>query len=125
MNKYRERQRQYRWSNNTYNKLLEIKPILGEWKQSFRKSQKEEVVLSRLRIGHVRITHSCLLEEEKPMCYPCQTAYTIKHVFIECIGLASTREHFTTQVVWKNNFLKNKVDAIKSFLKAMGLHEKI
>ena len=47
INKYIQQQRQHRWSNNKYNKLLEIKPILGEWKRNFRKSQKEEVVLSR------------------------------------------------------------------------------
>ena len=29
-----------------------LKPILGEWPSGFRISRKEEVVLSRLRIGH-------------------------------------------------------------------------
>ena len=33
------------------NKLFKIKPTLGEWPPSFRNSRKEEVVLSRLRIG--------------------------------------------------------------------------
>ena len=36
------------------NKLFKIKPTvtLGEWPPGFRKSRKEEVVLSWLRIGH-------------------------------------------------------------------------
>ena len=41
--------------------LPNSEPILGEQKQSFRKSLKEEVVLFRLHIGHTRITHSYLM----------------------------------------------------------------
>ena len=43
-------------------KLLEIKPTLIEWKQSYRKKnkRKDEVILSRLSIGHTRTTHSYL-----------------------------------------------------------------
>ena len=55
INKYILQQWQQRWSNNNYNKLPEIKPILAEWKQSFRKIRKE-VVISRLRIGHKNYT---------------------------------------------------------------------
>ena len=65
INKYIQQQRQHRWSNNKYNKLLEIKPISREWKQSFRKSQKKEVILSRLHWGHRGVTHSYLLKEEQ------------------------------------------------------------
>ena len=35
INKHIQPQRQNRWSNNKYNKFLEIKPILKEWKLSF------------------------------------------------------------------------------------------
>ena len=40
INKYILHQRQQRWNNNGNNKLLEIKPTLGEWKQSFKKKPK-------------------------------------------------------------------------------------
>ena len=43
---------QERWSSCRDNKLFQIKTTLGEWPPGFRKSRKEEVVLSRLRIGH-------------------------------------------------------------------------
>ena len=69
INKYILQHRQHHWSNNNYTKLLDIKLIQGEWKQRFRKSRKD-VVLSRLRIGHTRITHSYLLkEEEQTICH--------------------------------------------------------
>ena len=47
LNKWQER-----WSSCPDNKLFNIKPILGEWPSGFRNSHKEEVILSRLRIGH-------------------------------------------------------------------------
>ena len=38
--KYILHQRQQHWKNNENDKLLEIKPTLGEWKQSFKKKTK-------------------------------------------------------------------------------------
>ena len=49
---------QERWSSCPDNKLFKIKPTLGVWPSGFRNSRKEEVVLSRLRIGHTYFTHS-------------------------------------------------------------------
>ena len=40
INKYILQQRQQRWNNNENNKLLEIKPTLGEWKQNFKKPKR-------------------------------------------------------------------------------------
>ena len=51
--------------------------------------------------------HSYLLkEEEQPMCHPCQPAYMIKHVLIECIDLAPTRERFYSANCMKELFKK-------------------
>ena len=44
-----------KWQDN---KLFKIKPTLGEWPSGFRNYCKEEVVLSRLRIGHTYFSHS-------------------------------------------------------------------
>ena len=108
INKYVQH-RQHHWSNKKYNKLLEIKSILREWKQNFRKSQREEVISSRLHIGHTRITHSYMLKEEQyPMCHVCQTAYTIKHVLIEYIDLAPTREKY-----YKKGWMKELLNKLK------------
>ena len=43
------------------NKLLDIKPTIGEYQSVVRNFRKEEVVLARLRLGHTRVTHSYLL----------------------------------------------------------------
>ena len=86
------------WNNNISNKLFQIKPTLGEWKPAFRKSRKEQVIISRLWIGYTSLTHSFILKQgQPPQCLTCQTPYTIKHGLVECGALAIPREwHFKT-----------------------------
>ena len=47
INKYIIHQKQ-RWNNNENNKLLEIKPTLGEWKQSLKKPEKGGCIVQTL-----------------------------------------------------------------------------
>ena len=63
------------------NKLHSIKPVLSEWRPAYRMDRKEEVVPTRLRIGHSYATHSYLLKgEEQPMCMHCDALFIIKHI---------------------------------------------
>ena len=69
----------------TFNKLHEIKPVLGK-NTIYRSLRREEVVLTRLRIGHTRLTHSYLLKrEDQPFCISCNEPFTVKHFLIDCI----------------------------------------
>jgi len=78
------------WNSASFNKLHDIKPTLGEWHQGNRSVRREEVVLSRCRIGHTRLTHSYLLnKEDQPECVPCQTPLTVKHILIDCVDFAT------------------------------------
>ena len=43
INKYILHQRQF-WNNNENNNSLEIKPTLGEWKQSFKKTKRDYII---------------------------------------------------------------------------------
>ena len=52
------------WKNQESNKLLPIKQTPTPWSSSHRSSRREEVILTRLRIGHSRITHSHLLNPD-------------------------------------------------------------
>ena len=110
INKCILQQRQHCGNNNENNKFLEIKPILEEWKQSFRKDWKEEISLSRLQIGHSRIVHSYLLEEkQQPMCYACQTKYTVKHILIKCTNLNHIRKTFYSANNMKELFQNTEI----------------
>ena len=65
------------------------------WPPGFRRSRKEEVVLSRLRIGHTYFSHSYILRrEDPPECTACQEIYSVRHVLIDCIDLGLIRPRF-------------------------------
>ena len=86
---------QERWSSCPDNKLFKIKPTLGEWRPGFRNSRREEVVLSRLRIGHTYFSHSFILrQEDPPECIACQEGYSVKHVLLHCTDLSLIRQRF-------------------------------
>ena len=60
------------WNNSIGNKLLDIKPTIGEYQSVVPNIRKEEVVLARLRLSHTSVIHSCLLQgEEQPQCFGC------------------------------------------------------
>ena len=89
INIYTKQKWQTYWNNFQNNKLHKIMPQIGKSQKNQTKiSRKEEITLSRLRIGHSHITHSYLLKkEEAPYCIPCQKPYTMKHILTECIDL--------------------------------------
>ena len=117
---------QERWSSCPDNKLFKIKPNLGEWLPSFRNSRKEEVVLSRLRIGHTYFTHSYILrQEDPPECTACQEIYSVRHDLIDCIDLGLVRPRFYTVPDMKTLFDTVSVDRILSFIKEVKLFDKI
>ena len=75
--------------------FFQIKPTLGEWPPAFGKYRKEEVVLSRLRIGHTYFSHSYTLRrEDPPECTASDEIYSVRHVLIDCIDLGLIRPRF-------------------------------
>jgi len=61
-----------------------VKPLLG-YSNLRSLSRQDAVVLRRLRIGHTRLTHSCLLNrQDQPECSHCACALTVAHVLLEC-----------------------------------------
>ena len=65
INKYILDKLQTSWNNSIGNKLLGIKPAIGEYQSVVRNIRKEDVVLARLILGHTRVTHSHLLLGEE------------------------------------------------------------
>ena len=69
------------------NKLRQIKEITKPWDSSSQRTRKNEVVLTRLRIGHTNLTHRHLMNSANrtpPVCDSCQVQVTIKHIFEDC-----------------------------------------
>jgi len=67
------------------NKLKEIKKHTRTWKSLPFTSRREEVIITRTRIGHSLLSHRHLLsKEDKPTCKYCRSQLSIKHITLEC-----------------------------------------
>ena len=116
---------QQQWDMNINNKLFQIQPTLGEWGPAFRALRREQVVISRLRIGHTRLTHTFILKQEpQPQCLTCQTTCTVKHILIECRAFAVIRKRFFKETSLTELFKNIKIDDVLSFLRETGLYKK-
>ena len=72
------------WDQQIHNKLHEIHSLVGKTPCSYGQNRKEQVILTRCCIGHGRLTHSYLLNnEERPECIPCNSNFSLKHVLID------------------------------------------
>ena len=105
------------WNAAILNKIHSIKPSLGEWQPNYRIDRKEEVILARLRIGHKG--------EDWPLCIPCQEPFSVKHFLLDCTDFRIIRSRF-----YRVNGLKELFDTVEpvrifSFLKEIGLYNKI
>ncbi len=83
------------WQNSQpTNKLRQIKKFPSLWSSSNRPSRREEIVVTRLRIGHTKLTHSYLISNLfPPDCPKCGTEnLTIEHIFT-CPQLSLCRSH--------------------------------
>lgn len=55
-------------------------------------TRRHQVALTRLRIGHTRLTHEYLFRhEEPPVCVKCQKPLTVYHLILECRDLEEQR----------------------------------
>ena len=123
---YVKETRKEHWDNIENNKLKEIVPDLADHYQIQCMNRRDEVVLTRLRIGHSRLTHSYLMEgEPAPMCIGCDTPFTIKHILLDCVDFADTRRHFYDSQDLYNLFKSVAKDKILGFVREIGLYHKI
>jgi len=119
---YTRDQWQRSWNQCVNNKLFDIKPVLGDWSSSHRRNRREEIVLSRIRIGHTHLTHSYLLKgEEMPWCIPCHTPLTVEHVMIRCGEFDHIRGRFFSAQSLRNMFDTVDVDKILGFTREANL----
>ena len=87
---------QSQWDEAVNNKLHEIHPQLGLWPGGSRIIRREESVLTRIRIGHIHLTHCFLVKGEDPQqCIACDCQLTVKHISFDCVDFIESRNrHF-------------------------------
>ena len=77
-------------------KMYEVKKTVGDWKH-VRLTRREEVVITRLRTGHCRLTHGYLMSNDAPqvppVCRFCNNAIvTVRHILLSCPYLDGERQ---------------------------------
>lgn len=78
--------RNQEWTSQTNNKLREIKPNTQPWISIGQFSRKNSIILTRLRIGHTKLTHEYLISQSDPPICTCSTdtIVSVKHIFETC-----------------------------------------
>ena len=87
---------QEQWDHTHASHLYRIKPKLQPWETCNQSSREREVILSRLRTGHTRLTHSHLFSRsEPPTCETCDVRLTVEHLLIGCAAVHHERRHIS------------------------------
>ena len=74
-----------------------LKPTLGPLKKFQHLTRAEEVMITRLRIGHTKATKIHILSWEPPTtCHCCDQTLTIHHMLLECAVLQESRDEYNT-----------------------------
>ena len=95
-----------KWQQCFTNKLLTIKPNFND-KYDFYCKRKDQVILTRCRIGHSKFSHVHLLNNERaPQCINCNEPLTVKHILLNCTNFDRIRSnHFNVDNLQKLFFL--------------------
>ena len=113
------------WDECNGNKLHEINPDIKVSSVLRLSSRRNQVVLTRCRIGHTRITHSHLLKREQPFCIPCNETFTVKHFLLDCHDLTNIRTRFFNVQNLHELFTNIPSALIINYLRETGLFQKI
>lgn len=80
--------------NRSQSKLKHIKPTANNV-LFLPLTRRDQVKISRLRLGHTNITHSHLFSrEEQITCDTCNKDLTSTHLLVECLKYQEARRHF-------------------------------
>ena len=92
VNSYIQQEVQIKWDVSVHGRdLYLLKPTLGPPKRFRHLTRAEEVVITRLRIGHTKATKSHILSRGPPtVCQHC--GQTIKDILLECTVLQQSRD---------------------------------
>ncbi|KAL1447911.1 hypothetical protein WDU94_005491 [Cyamophila willieti] len=110
------------WNLQIGNKLLEIKSDTKPWAPPFEIKRRDQVSITRLRIGHTNITHSFLMKkEDPPICNRCRCQITVKHILNECPLYSTTRTSLHLDTDLFSCLKNNDVAPILTFLQLCNL----
>ena len=87
------------WAFIGHHPLKFIKPTLEHWSSSYQNTRRKETLLSRLRIGHTKLTHDFLFNDlPPPSCNQCNVRITVQHFLLDCPIFRLERRHLTAYI---------------------------
>lgn len=117
---------QLSWDLMEENKLWEIKKNYYEHPNFEKFSRRNLTMITRLRLGHCKVTHEFLLKHEPPpICPPCNVRLTVKHILLECPSFAAIRRRLDLGTSLKDILSYENIPALLSFLHTADLIFKI
>ena len=122
INSYIQQLVQIKWNVSLHGKgLYLLKPTLGPPKKFQFLTRAEEVVITRLRIGHTKATKSHILSRGPPTtCHDCGQTLTIDNMLLECTALQEIWDEYYTADSLKTLFEKIPETCIVEFLREVG-----
>ena len=126
INKWQERWMSPHLKNNK--KYRRIRPSVSLWSSSYQNNRRTEKILTRLRIGHTRVTHSFLFEgATPPVCEHCQMQLTVEHILVHCTLLQEKRRFYHMDGKQIEEILgeDSKIEDVISFLKDTDFYYKL
>ncbi|KAJ8039096.1 hypothetical protein HOLleu_16714 [Holothuria leucospilota] len=83
------------WNSFPENKLYRVKPTVETVSNAVPRKRRDDLVLTRARIGHTYLTNSYLLHgDERPYCIPCDCAVTVSHILVDCCEYSHIRQKY-------------------------------
>ena len=122
VNSYIQKLVQTKWDVTVHGRdLYLVKPTLGPPKKFQHLTRAEEVVITRLWIGHTKATKSHILSRGPPTaCHHCGQTLTIEHMLLECAVLQECRDEYYTVDSLNALFETIPETCIVEFLREVG-----
>ena len=122
VNSYIQQEVQIKWDVSIHGRdLYLLKPTLGPPRKFKHLARAEEVVITRLRIGHTKATKSHILSRGPPTaCQHCGQTVTIEHMLRECTVLQQIRDEYYTAESFRTLFETIPKACIVEFLREAG-----
>jgi ribonuclease HI len=123
--------RNRRWNAVEENKMKEHKYSVANGRGYLTGRRAEDVLISRVRIGHSRLTHGYLMvpagERVEPVCQQCGRGLTMRHVLVECDGYEAHRRNLNMGRDLRSILAESVENTRKVliFFKITGLFDKV
>ena len=98
-----------------------MKKTIDRWKTIDFLNRKDQTVITRLRIGHTRLTHEHLIERTSTLTCRCAEPQTVKHI-LSCSLDKQQQDKYKIDFDTLKNDNKEKLISVVNYLKELVLY---